>query len=490
MTADVNIFALTDAHQEARKLFCLFSEITRRATQNGKDTLICDAGDLFKGIYDRELCVSGYEKLRTMLPEAKIVLALGNNDFGFNLENFKFLVETTKRFHQANIHVLCANLEDLKTGTCPKWVDPYIILEINHKKVMVTAFCVNQIRLQKYGVQLNDIPQTFAKMKDIIKHVEPDALVVLNHALSLSSEAVCQTAEECGVRVDLVIGGHEHSIVEPNRELRIYYPQAFSKTMLQFKLKIAEKATELRLLREINVTECPLREEFVPEVEDFENKAGLNTPVAMSRLNLEKKYSDPCSLGSFIADVMKKTARADIAMFSTGFTTHALRYEKNKMLTRYNIERVISAETPVQTVEITAVQLREALDNALRNRYIQKSGNVRFLQCSQNMTVVCRRNAENLGEVKQIYVNGEPLFDNENNPIYPEKHWLCAIDPFIGKGEQGFDVLSQLDKETLMKNNQLVKIKEIFTDAIKDAEHKYAEGSSYPSFKIIDEGDD
>ena len=68
---NINLFALTDCHQEARKLCQLFSGIIHRAPQNGKNTLICDCGDLFKGIYDSNLCVESYLKLRQKLPEPK-----------------------------------------------------------------------------------------------------------------------------------------------------------------------------------------------------------------------------------------------------------------------------------------------------------------------------------------------------------------------------------------------------------------------------------
>ena len=57
--------------------------------------------------------------------------------------------------------------------------------------------------------------------------------------------------------------------------------------------------------------------------------------------------------------------------------------------------------------------------------------------------------------------------------------YLCAIDPFIGSGEHGFDVLRTLEKETLLHNNQLVKIKDLFIQGIKDAPQKYAAGSIF-----------
>ena len=99
----------------------------------------------------------------------------------------------------------------------------------------------------------------------------------------------------------------------------------------------------------------------------------------------------------------------------------------------------------------------------------------------------CRcRNDTQEGYITQIYINGEPLLKDDGTSVYQDKVISCAVDPFVGSGEQGFDVLRPLPKETLLKNNHLVKIKDLFNQAIKDAEKKYPEGSSYTSFKLKD----
>ena len=54
LSNDIDIFALTDCHQEARKLCCLFSGAINRISDGGKNALICDCGDLFKGIQTQQ----------------------------------------------------------------------------------------------------------------------------------------------------------------------------------------------------------------------------------------------------------------------------------------------------------------------------------------------------------------------------------------------------------------------------------------------------
>lgn len=483
---NIDIFALTDCHQEARKLCCLFSGIIKRAAPDGKNTLICDCGDLFKGIYDKNLCVEAYLKLRNQLPEAKIVIAVGNNDFGFSNQEFDFLIQTAKRFNQANIHFLCANVIDLETGKYPKWVDPYVLLEINGKKIMITAFCFNMMKMQRYGLKMTGISETFSQLTNTVKYIDPDAFIVLNHALLPSSLELYELARQHGINIDLLIGGHEHSLLPPIEDKRIYYPQAFSRNMLNLKMDLSVKPTALILSETISCKTESLNPIFAPEIEKFEQTSGLNIPVAMSTLDLTRDYSAPCPLGTFIADLMKNAAKTQIAMISTGYMTHALRYEKNKMLTMYNLERAYSAETLIQTVNLKADELKAVFNNALRTKYTQHYGNSRFLQCSQNIGISCIKTENNTAEVVQIIINGEKLFNDDGTALHPEETISCAIDPYIGAGELGFDVMRHLSKDTLMKDNQLVKIKDLFIRGIKEAEHKYPAGSSYPSYKITD----
>lgn len=83
-------------------------------------------------------------------------------------------------------------------------------------------------------------------------------------------------------------------------------------------------------------------------------------------------------MGTFIADCMRMAAKTEIAMISTGYTSHALRYEKDKILTHYNLERAFSADEPLQTVVLTPQELKEVFDNAVKYRYLIPTGNVRF----------------------------------------------------------------------------------------------------------------
>ena len=140
---ETNIYAITDSHQESRNLSRLLSGIYNFEKDNTKDFLLLDCGDLFKGIYEKDLSVKAYLKIKELLPQAQIFITLGNNDFGFNKNDFEYLKTTVQKFQNAGINVICANLFDNKTNTHADWIPEYKIVEINNQKILITGFCLN-----------------------------------------------------------------------------------------------------------------------------------------------------------------------------------------------------------------------------------------------------------------------------------------------------------------------------------------------------------
>ena len=132
-----NIYAITDSHQESRNLGLLLSGIYNFEKGNKTPFLVLDAGDLFKGIYDKNLSVNAYIKLKQLLPNAQILITVGNNDFGFTKQDFEFLKQTIQKFEQAGINVVCSNIIEIKTGQNANWVNQYKILEINRQYSMM-----------------------------------------------------------------------------------------------------------------------------------------------------------------------------------------------------------------------------------------------------------------------------------------------------------------------------------------------------------------
>lgn len=463
---ETNIYAITDSHQESRNLSRLLSGIYNIEKNLNKPFLILDAGDLFKGIYDKDLSVNAYLKLKELLPQAEIIITLGNNDFGFKKSDFEYLKDTVKKFQKAGIKVVCANLS-------PRFVPEYEIIKINGEKILITGFCLNNSCAKKFSYELKPPEDSFGNLIKSINETY-DKIIVLNHHWYTYSKNL----KDKFPQIDLIIGGHEHSPITPDYERNIFYPYSFARSMY----KIAPDKIE-----EISVDTLNFIPEFENPIIEYEQKTKLKEPIIKRVLNLTKKYSDPCPLGTFISDNMKKVGNTDIAFHSTGFTMYPLRLEDSPFITKYDIERVICASTSIEKIEITAKDLKKVFENAFLYRMLKDRGNSRFLQCSQNITITGKGDAQNnTYEIMQISINNENLLDENLNPIEPDKKFTCTIDKYIGSGEQGFEILKEIPKTKILKNGKEVALNELFYEALQQAEQEFCNSHEYPCFKIID----
>ena len=477
---DTRIYAVTDSHQEARNLSQLLSGIANFEKGNNSQFLLLDCGDLFKGIYDRDLIVNAYLNFKKLYPQAQIVFALGNNDFGFNQSDFEYLKSVMSKFKKAGIEFICANLTQDKeySNLCPR----YKIINIDDKKILITAFCMQTSVVKRFGYEFKN--EQIA-LQDLINSVTEkyDKIIVLNHHWYPYSKALKDFAQSIGINIDLIIGGHEHSLIVPDYQNNIFYPLAFAKTL--FKITLDNR---IENITQHNVEEFKIIPEFEKPLTEYEEQTQLYKPFAKRVLNLWKCYSEPCPLGTFISDNMKRIAHTDIAFHSTGFSMYSLSTDDSDVITKYDFERVICASTCIQKIEIDCAQLKKVFENATLRRMYKNNGNARFLQCSQNIKITgVPKPEEKTYKILQIEINGEKLLDCEANPVDVNKKFTCAIDAFIGSGEQGFEVLKDIPKiEILDKNNEPIQLNRLLYDSLKEAQGIYPPNSEYPVFELED----
>lgn len=476
------IYAISDSHQETRKTSAFLSKILRD-DRNSQNILFLNCGDIFKGIYPRQLERDCYVKLKEEKPDVEMVMTLGNNDFGFNKESLDFLIDTIKTFASKGIHTVCANIYDV-SGSRPKWLKPYAIVNRDGDRTLVTGFCIDNLSTAKYGIIPRKQKEVLGDISEAITREKPDNVVILNHDYMESSREIVQLCRKNGINVDLVIGGHDHEFVQPDKALNIYYPKAFSDSMYKMNLVRCGNEVKVADVEMIENRNLPVNSDFEKELKNYEISSKLLDKIVPRTLNLTKQYSKPSPLGSFLADNMKESSGADAAFISTGFLMKSMPYIKNDYITNYSFKKTLIAETPVKIVELSPKQLKEVFDNALRTNGYGAS-NPRFLQCSNNIKIEGKNNpSEKRFDVTQIYINNEPLLDKNSNPIKTDRKYKCCIDSFIAEGGQGFKTLQKAEKQDVIKNNEPLKINEIFLDALKTAYKKYPQGSDYPYFTL------
>lgn len=479
----IEIYALTDSHQESRNLSLLLSGIYNLERENNKQFFVFDAGDLFKGIYDKELSVSAYIKLKELLPQAQIFITIGNNDFGFKKSDFEYLKNTVKMFEKSGINVVCANITDNKTCRNADWICEYKLIEINGQRVLITGFCLNNSCAKKFGYTLEAPENSLINLLEKVQ--EPfDKLIVLNHHWLIESKNLCNYAKSRGIKIDLIIGGHEHSPMPPDFENNIYYPLSFARAMYNMKL-----GNEIKNVRQIQLSELNFIDEFEQPIINYERETKLKEVLAKRVLNLPKKYSDPCPLGTFISDKMKEAGNTEIAFHSTGFTMYPLKTSDSTAITKYDLLKVMCSGSTIEKISLTTEQLVQVFEHASSFRMFKDRGNARFIQCSQNIKITgCGKLNESRYKILQIEINGEKLLDENAVPTDKNKKYTCTIDSYIGSGEQGFEMLKVLPKTKILKNGKELKLNDLFFDSVIQSNNDIKSSTcvDYPCFEWID----
>lgn len=477
------IFGITDPHQETRKESALLTCALNEAKKN-KNVLLLNGGDLFKGIYPRELEAQCYLDLIKNAPDLEIAIALGNNDFGFDKNGLDFLEKVCRNYSEAGINILCANVFDAKSNERPDWMKPYTIVNRDGDRIFITGFCLDSINNK--AVKVRDSKEILKELKKNIEKENPDALIILNHDWGSKSIELNEFAKKHGIKTDLILGGHEH-YDKPAIRGNILYPAAFGESLLKFDLSINKDINRLKNLQAIEHYKLPIYKTLEKKLLECEERTGLTKPIVPYTLNLTKAYGAPCALGSFLADAMQKNAGTDGAFFSTGFLMAPMPYQENKDITLYDFKKTIIAESEIQKVELSAEELKDVFSNALKNWHNTSVGNGKFLQASSNIKIFGKDNPiDGSYKIVQIFLNNKPILDKQGNAIDKNKKFSFAIDPFIGNGGQGFETLKNVNKSSVIKENKASKINDILLEALKQAPLTYKKGEEYPHFQIID----
>ncbi len=477
-----NIYALTDSHQESRNLARILSGIYNFEKNNTEPFIILDGGDLFKGIYDRNLSVDEYLKIKQLLPQAQIFLTLGNNDFGFKKSDFEFLKNTILKFKNAGIEFVCANMYESKTGKMADLVPQYKILEINGKKVLITGFCVNNSCAKNFGYLFKPMEEAYAELIKTIKDSYEKVIVLSHHWYSYSKD-LKEFSKNTSAEINLIIGGHEHSPIPPDYERKIFYPYSFARSLYKIALD-----NDFDKIEEIPLEKLDMVSEFENPILRYEQETKIKEPVAKRLLDLTKKYSDPCPLGTFISDNMKRLGHTDIAFHSTGFTMAHIPLGESKVITEYDIDRVICKDSSfICKMELSASDLKQVFDNATSVRMYRNRGNSKFVQCSGNITLTGKGNPEDKTyKITQINIDGVDLLDKNGEVANKNKKYTCTTDAYIATGEQGFDVLKNIPSVPILDNGEKISLNQVLYKSLLYAEKTFDGNPQYPCFNTID----
>ncbi len=487
------IRAVSDSHQETRKEAQLISRVIKQS-KTKDNILFLNCGDLFCGVYPRESMIDTYLKFKELAPNVEIVATIGNNDsisqkdkyFNSNkalqYNSIDFLKKTIEKFESKGINVVCSNIVDKTTNNYPGWIKPYSIVERDGDRIFISGFCIDRLDNKALNINVLSNSEAINKLQQYIELEKPDSVIILNHDYLDSSVNIHSLFHP-----DLIIGGHDHNRIPMDKKRRIFYPGSFSSSMFEIDLKIKDNVSKILSLNEIKTENVKILPELDKLVSYYEKDCKLNEVIAQSTLDLAKLYAHPCALGGFLADGIKDKTESDIAFFASNIIRVPLRYKENGNIKNYDLRKVITFDSTIQKAELNTDALKEVFNSALRNRVLLGEQNSTFLQFSTNVGVEVDIDKINKTcTLKQIYINNTPLLDDNQNPIYPDKKFICAFDNFIPNDNRS-KLLQEAKKEDFKDENyNNYRFDKLLFELLQEAPKKYEKGMVYPSFKLIE----
>lgn len=409
--------------------------LVKQARKEHKNVLLLSAGDVNTGLPETDL-FQGEPSFLGMNLMKFDAMAVGNHEFDHDLAMFK------KQEDWADFPFLSANIYDKKTGQ--RVFEPFIIRRIGGLRVLIfglttekTPEIANQKLVHDFEFR-NPIDET----KKILSEVknQADFIIAVTHLgyypeESHESDGVGDILlAKANPEVDLIVGGHSHTLLKKPVEIQ----SQENKTLIVQAFQYAKNIGELRLRIDgdhIENYEYRMHELDEKVTEDVEMKQLLepylakakshfDVVVGEAKVTLNGRREDvrslEANLGNLISDVIRKVAKADVALQNGGGIRASI--EKGKV-TYGDILKAFPFGNRIVTLKLTGKELLEVLNRSAS--LARPAGG--FLQVS-GLSFMIRK-----GRVENVRVG--------RKPIQLDKIYAVATNDFSASGGDGYSIL-------------------------------------------------
>jgi 5'-nucleotidase / UDP-sugar diphosphatase len=356
---------------------------------------------------------------------------LGNHEFDFGPEVLR------QRMSESKFKWLAANVIDKTTGKLFADTPEFVVREFDGVKIGLFGILLPEtLQTSRPGpdVDIIDPCTVAARVVPRIHAAGAQVVVALTH-LSMAEDK--QLARCSGV--DLIIGGHEHTLLESLAgHAPIFKMTADARELGRIDLNINRATGRLDSIdwQVLPVTKDTADDaSFVAINEKYgELLRSLEQPIGRTDVKLEMKSEDvrtrETNMGDFVADTYREATGADVALVNGGGIRADAEIAPG-VLTKRNVLSILPFNNKIVKVQITGATLRRALEHGVASigvetqpgRFPQVSG-IRFSYDAS------RKPGE---RVSNILINGRPLDDRH---LYS----LAATNYVVKDAGDGYDM--------------------------------------------------
>ena len=392
----------------------MLSGYVNKVRREEENVVYAIAGDMFQGsLIDSEYKgISTIEIMNLLAPD---VVTVGNHEVDYGLAHLLFLEKC------ANFPIINANLYLKHNGR--RLFHSHRILEIDGMKVLFIGILTEEVlqktKLEKLIGTLVDIREAAAEVGricDAYQTEDIDFTVLLTH---IGIEADQQLADILDPRwgVDLIIGGHSHTILERPVEVNgIPIVQAASGTDQIGRFDIMVD-TDLNSIDSYTWQLIPITPEHCPEdkaLKEIIEKYHHITETKYNRVltRFPERYThlarnQESQVGKIFADAFKESLGLDIMLHASGsLRSHYL----GPIMTLKDLQEMEPFDEEVYRYVVTGSQFRHMMEYMLRDEAFDPDAHTEFYQFSEGLQVVYNKK---LKRVVSLTLHGRELEDDE-----------------------------------------------------------------------------
>jgi 5'-nucleotidase len=348
----------------------------------------------------------------------------GNHEFDFGPDVLR------ERMRESHFKWLAANVIDKKTGKTFADTPEFIVREFEGVKIGIFGILLpDTLQTSRPGpdVDIQDPCATAARVIPKIHAAGAQVIIALTH-LSLGEDK--QLARCSGV--DLIIGGHEHTLLESmSGHAVILKMTSDARELGRIDLNISKSTGRVESIdwQVIPVTDkvkddpafAPLNQKYGPLLKSLEQIVG-HTDVDLDIKSQDIRTRET-SMGDFIADAFRQATASDVALVNGG-SIRADTIIEPGVLTKRDVLSILPYNNKVVKMRLTGAIIRAVIEHGVASLGTESQPG-RFPQVS-GIRFAFDTSRPPGKRITSITVNGKPLDDRSTYTLATTSY--LAID--------------------------------------------------------------
>jgi 5'-nucleotidase/UDP-sugar diphosphatase len=394
----------------------LLSGYINKVRSEEENVIYAIAGDMVQGsLIDAEY--KGISTIEIMNYLAPDVATLGNHELDYGLSHLLFLEK------MANFPIVNANLYIKKYHK--RLMQPYIILKKAGLSILFIGIITDKvmdsiIRDSMIGsfISLEEASHEVGRICDAYKSDDIDLTILLTH-IGLDSDRDLARMLNPDWGVDMIIGGHSHSILEqPLVENGILIAQAgvgtnnigrFDITVDDDTNSIIEYQWQLVEISEATATADGKLNEYIDSFRQVVDRK-YNTQIGKFATTLtHPKREIETALGNCIADIYRNVAECDVMFMGAG----AIRLPSlGPVITLGDLRACFPFDDSIRRFAVTGGRIRQMFAHVMRPE--NRDGEGECYQVNAGIRAVYNNRTRTL---ESLDIGGQPVEDNREYTI-------------------------------------------------------------------------